>query len=568
MINKKILLVILLLFVVALSFGACGGENDTQKGSDDSQEKEVAIAGEDGEIESIVRITQDWPTYIDPGVGSDFSDTIALVNLYDALVFPVNDGSIAPHLATEWMASDDGKEFTFKLREGVTFHNGNPFTADDVVFTANRLMTIGEGYAYLYKGIIDKVEAVDDYTVKFYLNESFGPFVQSLVRMYILDKETVMANLDAGGAYGEFGDYGKKWLQTNDAGSGPYMVKEVKMEEYVLGEQYPNYWGGWEEGAPKYFQENGAVEPVSVRTAMANRELEITDEIQPEENYQTMDSYDGVDLAINPTTTNHNMTLNVKKAPTDDINFRKALAYLIDYKTIYETIFPGASKCTGPVPAKLPGAYASTTQYYRDLQKAKEYLKKSKYSEKLDQYPIALTWCAEVPAQEKVALLFQANCAEVGIKVEITKKPFGAMIADAARAETTANATLLNVGSSYFDAGGFLKTRYHTDTFGSWEQMEWYANENLDKRIEEALSIIDDNERYKKYEEIIETIVEDCPTLWLYDHAEKRAFQSAYITWPLVEQLKNGEPTLYPMGYTLYVHDMKIDIEKKKNLNK
>jgi peptide/nickel transport system substrate-binding protein len=386
--------------------------------------------------------------------------------------------------------------------------------------------------------------------------------------MYILDEETVMANLDMSGAYGEFGDYGKKWLQTNDAGSGPYMVKEVKMEEYVLGEQYPDYWGGWDENAPKYFQENGAVEPVSVRTAMANRELEITDEIQPEENYQTMDSYEGVDLAINPTTTNHNMTLNVKKAPTDDINFRKALAYLIDYETIYEVIFPGASKCTGPVPAKLPGAYASKTQYYRDVEKAKEYLEKSKYSGNLDDYPIALTWCAEVPAQEKVALLFQANCAELGITVEITKKPFGSMIADASSSETTANATLLNVGSSYFDAGGFLKTRYHTDTFGSWEQMEWYANEELDERIEEALSIIDDKERYKKYEGIIETIVEDCPTLWLYDHAEKRAFQSAYLQWPLVEQLKNGEPTLYPMGYTLYVHDMKIDLEKKKSMIK
>lgn len=257
------------------------------------------------------------------------------------------------------------------------------------------------------------------------------------------------------------------------------------------------------------------------------------------------------------------MTLNVKKAPTDDVNFRKALAYLIDYETIYKTIFPGATKCIGPVPAKLPGSSTSTTQYDQDIEKAKEYLAKSKYADSLSDYPVALTWCAEVPAQEKVALLFQANCAELGITVEITKKPFGAMIADAATPETTANASILNVGASYFDAGGFLKTRYHSDTFGSWEQMEWYANEKLDKMIEEALSIIDNEQRYERYKEIIDIIAEDCPTLWLYDHAEKRAYQSGYLEWFLAEQLKNGEPTLYPMGYTLYVRDMRIFPDKK-----
>jgi peptide/nickel transport system substrate-binding protein len=382
--------------------------------------------------------------------------------------------------------------------------------------------------------------------------------------MYILDEETVMANLDTtDSSYGEYGDFGKKWLQTNDAGSGPYMVKEVKMEEFVLGEQYPDYWGGLEENSPKYFQENGAVEPVSVRTAMSNKELEITDEIQPEENYKTMDAFDGVDIAINPTSTNNNMCLNTQLAPTDDVNFRKALAYLIDYETVTEVIFPGATKCVGPVPTQLPGAHASETQYYRDIEKAKEYLAMSKYADQLDQYPIKMTWCAEVPAQEKVALLFQANCAELGIDVEITKKPFGAMIADAQTAETTANATLLNVGASYFDAGAMLKTRYHTDTFGSWEQMEWYANEELDAMVEDALATVDDEARFEKYKAITEIIVEDCPTLWMYDHAEKRAYQSSYMEWPLVDRLEAGEPTLYPMGYTLYVHDMKVYPENK-----
>lgn len=555
MFKAKRLLALLIVLALTFSLVGCGNDsaNDAPEG-DAPASNDAPVA-----VESIVRITQDWPTYIDPGVGSDFSDTIALVNLYDSLVFPEPDGTVSPCLATEWDASEDGTVFTFKLREGVTFHNGNDFTASDVVFTANRMLTIGEGYAYLYKNLIESVTALDEYTVEFKLNQPFGPFVKSMIRMYILDEDTVMANLDlSDSSYGEFGDYGKKWLQTNDAGTGPYMVKEVKMEEFVLGEQYPDYWRGWEEGAPLYFQENGAVEPVSVRTAMANRELEITDEIQPEENYQTMDKIEGVDLAINPTTTNNNMCLNTQVAPTDDVNFRKALAYILDYETISSVIFPGATKSVGPVPMQLPGAYASETQYYRDVEKAKEFLAMSKYADQLDDYPVRMTWCAEVPAQEKLALLFQANAAELGITVEITKKPFGAMIADAATAETTANATLLNVGASFFDAGAMLKTRYHTDTFGSWEQMEWYGNEELDAMIEDAMATVDDAARYEKYKEITEIIVDDCPTLWTYDHAEKRAYQSGYLQWDLADKLAAGEPTLYPMGYSLYVHDMKI----------
>jgi len=73
--------------------------------------------------ESIVRWCEDWPTYIDPAVGTDFSDTMALVQLYDTLIFPNLDGSVRPHLAEKWDISDDFLKYTFHLRKGVKFHN-------------------------------------------------------------------------------------------------------------------------------------------------------------------------------------------------------------------------------------------------------------------------------------------------------------------------------------------------------------------------------------------------------------------------------------------------------------
>jgi peptide/nickel transport system substrate-binding protein len=173
---------------------------------------------------SIIRATQDWPVYIDPAVGNKFSDSICLVNLYDSLVFPTPTGGVKPDLATNWKVSSDGLVYTFYLRHGVKFHSGDEVTAEDVVFSANRLLTIGQGFAYVFAPYIKSVKALDKYTVQFTLKRKFGPFISALVRLYVADKKVVMKHMQKKGAYGNFGDFGTTWLMTHDAGSGPYMA--------------------------------------------------------------------------------------------------------------------------------------------------------------------------------------------------------------------------------------------------------------------------------------------------------------------------------------------------------
>jgi len=135
--------------------------------------------------DSIIRMTTDWPTYIDPGVGSDFSDSTSLANLYDTLVFPNYDGSVRPQVATKWDISEDGLTYKFYIREGIKFHSGNELTAEDVVFSMNRMLTLGEGYAYLYMGVIKSATALDRYTAEFKLNNKFGPFVSSMLEVVL-----------------------------------------------------------------------------------------------------------------------------------------------------------------------------------------------------------------------------------------------------------------------------------------------------------------------------------------------------------------------------------------------
>ena len=232
---KKVIACVLMLAMV-LSMAACGNGDD---GS--------ASSHTDGQV--VVNI--DWPAYIDPGVANKDADLMAIVNLYDSLVFPNTDGTVSPLVAETWEANDYCTVYTFHLREDVVFHSGNPLTAKDVKWSMDRLLGMGEGMAYLYTGVVDSVEVVDDYTVQFNLAAPSGTFPSALTRLYIMDSALVTENIDTSSTqYGENGDYGKGWLNTNDAGSGPYKVKEIRTEEYIIMEQSDNYWQEFDEKAP------------------------------------------------------------------------------------------------------------------------------------------------------------------------------------------------------------------------------------------------------------------------------------------------------------------------------
>jgi len=516
--------------------------------------------------DSIVRESGSFPLYPDPAVGNGNVECIALANLYDSLVFPHPTKGIIPHLATEWTVSTDGLKYAFKLRQGVKFHNGDELTAEDVEFSVKRLLTIGEGFAYLFTDVAD-VRVADDYTVEFTLSKPFGPFVEALLRLYILNKDQVMANIEKPGMYGEFGDYGKRWLLTNDAGSGPYKLIEMRLEEYLLAEKFEEYWGGHEEDAPNYFQLIASYEPVTVRTMLARRELEITDMWQPMESLLAAAKIEGIHLAYLPNGQNLQIMLNTKKAPTDCIHFRKALAYCMDYQTAVDKIFIGSIRSQGPVPSMLPGHKKDLWVYERNMEKAKEEIQKSKYYDQLDKYPIQISWSADVAEEEKISLLLQANAAELGIKVEIQKKQWGQIIADAQTKETTPHGSIMFVGTHYPEAGSMLKSRYHSSTAGTWEQQEWLEDPEIDRLIDEALMTTDREKRFELYGEIQERIVELCPTIWLVDHCEIRAYQRAYLDWPLADYVEAGGQIVCPtLGYFDYFRDMRIYPEKKAEM--
>jgi len=492
-------------------------------------------------------VTFSWPTYIDPAVGSDFSSTSSLAILYDTLVFPNTAGGADAHLAESWETSADGLTWTFHLKKGVKFHNGSELTASDVAFSMNRILEIGEGLAYVFLGTVESATALDDYTVEFKLPAPSGLFLISLIRLYVADEEEVMANIVTPGPYGDKGDYGKEYLLTHDAGSGPYKVKEFPLEEYLLMEKNPDWFGTFHPNAPDEARFIATTETATVRTLMARRELEITDQWQTIEALEALDAMEGVDVAAFPGLMEFYYMIHTKKPPTDDVHFRRAMAYAFDYGAAVALEWPGTQQSRGPVPALAAGHNPDVFVFQRDLDKAREELALSPYADKLDEYPVVVHWITDVPAEEKWALLFQANMADIGINAEIVGTPWMSVVEETADQELSPHIVTIYVAADFPEAGPMLKVRYHSDAAATWSQNEWLLDDALDQRIDDALLTVDQEERYAKYRALQDYIVELCPSLFLYDQIQKQAYQSAYVDWPAAR----GE-VIPVMGYEHY----------------
>ncbi len=532
--NKKLVATISVIVVIIIVIGVLAAVQSTQKPQQPQKKR-------------LLRIGFAWPTYIDPAVGSDYSSSTAFTNLYDPLIFPGDNGLPKPWVAESWEVSADGLTWTLHIKQGIKFHSGNELKAEDVVFSFNRLLTIGKGYAYLFTPYIQDVTAVDDYTVKITMKKAYGPFVATLMRVYVVDKAVVMQHIKKPGPYGDMGDYATEWLLTHDAGSGPYQVKEVVLEDHVYMTKFNGYWGPMVKNAADEIQMLALAQPATEKTLLTERQLEISSQWLPEETIKALEKESYLKVSKFPGGDEFYIMMHTRKAPLDDIHVRKAIAYAIDYQTIVDQIFPGNPIATGPVPSYLPGAAHDLPTYQTDLTKAKEELQKSKYWPDIRDHPEKYTldfhWIAEVPAEEKVAILVAQNLQEIGLKVNVVKVPWLRVVEEMANITTSPHMVSVFVAAHYPEAGSLLESRYTSQSADTWEQNEWLLNETLDHMIEDALSTIDRTERFQKYAQIERAIMELCPSIFLFDHMVKVVHQD-YVKLPADEGHYTGV-----MGY-------------------
>ena len=465
--------------------------------------------------ETVLRLDEVAVGELDPAKASDYADSILMFNVYDTLVLPAQGApGLVSHLAESWSA--DGNNHTFKLRKDVKFQSGNPLTAEDVVFSLERMQALGAGLSYLFTNV-EKAEAVDDNTVTFVLKEPYAPFVASMLRLPSVDKTLVMENLGDGD--GEMKDWGQAFLSANGAGTGAYKVTSHNPQQETVMARNADYFLGVADVAPDTVRLRYGLEPATVRTLIAQGEHDISSQWLPPEVLKAL-AQGGAQLLTESGTGGFYVKMNTTKAPFDDPQCRLALASAFDYDAAIKMIavtddVSQGSAATGAIPVGMLGSNPPTDTLTRDMDAAKRHWDSCRYAP--GDHTIEISWIAEVPIEERFALLMQANFAELGVKSEIKKLPWALFAEQVSKPENTPHISQLFVNAVTGDPDTLLYGMYDSKAAGTWQSPEYLNDAEVDALLEEGRVNSDPEARAKAYHELNDRLMAIAPSIYGYD---------------------------------------------------
>lgn len=458
--------------------------------------------------ETVLRLDEVAVGELDPAKASDYADSILMFNVYDTLILPAQGGpGHVPHLATGWEV--DGATYTFTLRDDVTFQSGNPLRAEDVVYSLERMQALGAGLSYLFGGV--SAAAVDEKTVTFTLETPYSPFVASLVRLPIVDKALVAANSDE--------EWGEDFLSGNGAGTGAYAVTSHNPQEETVMAKSASYFLGVPDVAPDTVRLRYGLEAATVRTLIATGEHDISSQWLPPEVTKAL-ANGGAQLLSETGTGALYFKMNTTRPPLDDANCRLALAAAFDYDTALQMIsitddVAAGSPATGAIPAGMFGANGPEGAQSRDLDAARAHLANCPTAPQ--DFNLEISWIAEVPIEERFALLMQANFAELGISGSIQTLPWALFAENVASPENTPHISQLFVNAVTGDPDTLLYGMYHSSTPGTWQSPEYLNDAEVDQHLEAGRTADTDEGREAAYAALNARLLEIAPTIYGYD---------------------------------------------------
>jgi peptide/nickel transport system substrate-binding protein len=510
-----------------------------------AEEAAAVVAAPSAAPAEITYATQQTTVTLDPAIHVDETECFHIMNVYDPLVWPTKGGAPKPHLAESWEVSDDGLTYTFHLRKGVKFHDGSELTAEDVAFSMDRMLSLAKGFAWLWKDVLDvgDTEAVDDYTVAFHLNEAYGPFIATLVQFFVVNKDLLVANQEAGD-YGEFGDYGQAFLNQQDAGSGPYWVEVYEPGTKTVFRKFDDYWGGWEPGHVTKATFLIVSELATQKLMLQNGEVDFIEQWHSVESFEELEQSPGVVVEKDPNVQLFFLSMNNQKPPLDNEDVRKAISYAFDYNTAVDVIFKGAEQARGPVPVLLPGHNSETTRYTYDMEKAKEHLAASGVDP--SQYKLNYVYVTGLESEEKIGLLLQSNLKDLGFEVEMQPEPWARMVELASKADTAPSFMAIFHTAKYPSPDGHTYLMFHPNAWGTYMSCSFYENPEVSDLLAQARTSVDTDKRYELYGKVQEIVADEAAALFIANPLHRMGHRDRVTGYTFVGVL-GYDLTWYPM---------------------
>ena len=352
------------------------------------------------------------PTTMDPHDLRNYSSIIHAMFTFETLLYSDHVGGYHPRLAESWTISEDGTEWTFKLRSGVTFHNGDAFNADDVVYSVDRVVNIEDlYYTGMYAPTMASAEKIDDLTVKVIFSQPNPDALNSFNAFYIISKET----------HEELGD--SYFYEQYCYGTGPW-----KLDEWIDG-QFSRFFKNteyWNKSTYDSYFEEVLLHYISEDSSAIAAHLSGTVDMYLTNGGISMDvlplyngTEDKIEILEYETATAYHLNLSLREGSIwNDPNVRTAFDLCIDRQQIIDTLYGG----TGAV---LPNGFLHEVSIgYDDLgapeydpERAKQLIADSAY----DGHPIEILIQNIPPQAEEVALSIIDMAASVGLNMTFVK---------------------------------------------------------------------------------------------------------------------------------------------------
>ena len=448
------------------------------------------------------------PKSLDPAAVTAVNDFRILVNVYEGLTrYKSGTLEVEPALATEWSISEDGTEYTFTLRDGVSFHDGTPFNAEAVKFNFDRMLDENHPYhdtgpfpLSFFFGAIEKTEVVGDMSVKFTLNAPYAPFLSNLA--YPTGLIASPAAIMASGK-----DFGR-----NPVGTGPFKFAEWRSNEAVVVERSDAYWGEQAGTEAVVFR---PITDANTRVAeMLAGGIDMMVEVPPTSLGQF--AGDGFSIAEQAGPHVWFLILNAKEGPFADKRVRQAANYAINKEAIVNDVLEGtATVAAGPTPPAFAWAYNETLDPYPyDPEKARSLIAEAGAEGATLTFYVTEGGSGMLdPVPMGTAI--QADLKAVGFDVKIETYEWNTFLGEVnpgleGKADMAEMAWMTNDP----DTLPYLALRSEAWPDKGGFNSGYYANPKVDELLEAARTATDQAERARLYREMQTIVQEDAP--WVF----------------------------------------------------
>ncbi len=424
------------------------------------------------------------------GSNDTYSSNVAS-NIYETLISSDENLELQPGLALSWEQLED-TVWEFKLREGVTFHDGSDFNADVVKANIERVLDpeIGSQRAFLYDMISD-VNVIDEYTVQLITEYPFAPLPAHIAHDGggIMSAEMIQKDYDAM----EEGANPGTVINEKPIGTGYFKFDEWQSGQYIRLSRNDDYWG--EPAKLDTVTFKVVPEDLTRIAELETGDTHISDPLNPND-FERVNQTDGLFVDATESVALIYLGFNTEKEPFDDPRVRKAFFMAVNKEEIVEGIYNGIGlTAKSPLAPKVFGYDDNISEIEYDPEAAKELLAEAGYEDGLS----VTFWTSDEREREDIAAYVQASLEEIGVDASIQVSEWGAFLDQTANGEH--EMFILSWSTVTGDADYGLYSLFHSSNVGASGNRTFTKDDSLDEILAQARRSVDEDERLELYKE-------------------------------------------------------------------